>query len=244
MLKFDSVFDLILFIIAIIGCISFGTSGAIKAMRSRTDILGIIVLTLLEAFGGGLIRDLVINKYPPKIFWDTEFHYMALTVIIVCIIWFIIAYRKKSAYFIDKHRHDPWIFYVDAIGIAAFCAMGSKTASQYIPETAGPVGAFIYVMVLGVITGAGGGVIRDVFMGRIPSMFKKHFYMTPCIIGCSLYVIVSLIGAGVIISSLTCAFSIIILRILAIKFEWNLPVAKGYDNLIEERESQDNKLRN
>ena len=144
MLEFSSAFDLIIFIIEILGCISFATSGAIKAIRSKTDILGVWVLTLIETFGGGLIRDLIISEYPPLIFWNKEYHIMALVIIVVSLFWFIIGYNKKSASIIEKHRHDRWIYYIDAIGIAAFCVSGLKIASEHIPLSAGRIGSNIF----------------------------------------------------------------------------------------------------
>ena len=233
MFEFDNAFDLIIFIIEIIGCLSFGTSGAIKAIRSKTDILGVWVLTLFEAFGGGLIRDLIISEYPPFIIWNKEYHLLALVIIVVSLVWFIIAYNKKTAHFIEKHRHDRWIYYVDAVGIAAFCVAGCQIAQKWVPAGAGTIGTHVFVVTLGVVTGVGGGMLRDVIMGRIPSVFQKHFYMTPCIIGCLIHSIMIFIGAEYIISSIVCFSIIIILRFLAIKFEWNLPIAKGYNELIE-----------
>ena len=233
MIEFENTFDLIIFIIEIIGCISFGTSGAIKAIRSNTDILGVWILTLIEAFGGGLIRDLVISSYPPFIFWNKEYHLMALVIIITSLLLFIIGYNRKTAHLIEKHRHDSWIYYLDAIGIAAFCVSGLTIAYKWVPVEAGLVGSYVFVITLGVTTGVGGGMLRDIFMGRIPSVFQKHFYMTPCILGCLGYMLLASLGVAHIISSIICFTIIIVLRFLAIKFQWNLPVAKGYKELID-----------
>ena len=163
---------------------------------------------------------------------------MALSILIVSSILFIIGYNKKSAHLIEKHRHDSWIYYLDAIGIAAFCVSGLTIAYKWIPEQAGVVGTYVFVITLGVLTGVGGGMLRDIFMGRIPTIFQKHFYMTPCIIGCLVYMLMVNLGVSHIISSIVCFSIILVLRFLAIKFQWNLPIAKGYKELIDEKNNK------
>lgn len=241
---FSSAIDVALFIIEIIACISFGTSGAITAIRKKADVLGVVILTLVEAFGGGLLRDLIMHKGVPHIFWDPEYLLMASVVIVVSLFWFIMAYSSKTAKFVDHHRHDFWIYLLDAIGIAVFCIAGVRTASIATPEGTNYVSQAIYLIITGVITGVGGGMFRDVFLGEIPMVFRKKFYMTPCILGTLVYVILVLIFPGSSLDILFILLALVVvvgLRILAVIYQWNLPTAKGYNLLVEEQHKNDTK---
>ncbi|MCQ2772213.1 MAG: TRIC cation channel family protein [Bacilli bacterium] len=238
---FSSPIDIALFVIEILACISFATSGAITAIRKKADILGVTILTLIAVFGGGLMRDLFIQKGVPHIFWDPEYLLMAAVAIIIDIFWFVLAYSSKTARFVERHRHDFWIFLLDAIGIGVFCISGVRTAVVAMPADWNIVSKAVYLTITGVITGVGGGMFRDVFIGEIPMVFKKRFYMTPCILGTLIYVIYVLnaSSANLDILFILVALAVIVgLRILAVVFQWNLPTAKGYNNLVEEQQKE------
>lgn len=232
-MHFDSTIDIVLFVIQLIGCLSFSTSGAIRAIRKKTDILGVWILTLIEIFGGGLLRDLIINKEPPHIFWDEEYLVLAGLSIIISSIWFLIGYFPKTANMIEKKRHDFWIYLLDALGTSAFVVSGVQLTASNIPSNCSTLGTYTYIISLGVITGIGGGVFRDVFVGDIPTVFKKHFYMTPCIIGAGIYTVFYLHSFNQYASIFISMAVMVTLRVLATIYKWNLPTAKGYNALIE-----------
>ncbi len=236
-MNFKSTIDIVLFVIQVIGCISFSTSGSIKAIRKKTDILGIYILTLIEIFGGGLLRDLIINKESPHIFWDEEYLILAGISLVISTIWFIIGYKKSTAFLIEKKRHDFWIYLFDALGTSAFVISGCQLTYSLCDQSLSIFSKAIFVISLGVITGIGGGIFRDVFCGDIPTVFKKHFYMTPCILGATLYALLLIYDVNSIFSILISMSLIIILRILATIFKWNLPSCKGYNEL---KENNDN----
>lgn len=237
MLNFESGIDIVLFIIEVIGCISFATSGAITALRKKADILGVWILTLISIFGGGLLRDLIMGQ-TPHIFWDFEYLVLALITLIISTFWFLIAYFNKTAKFIDSHRHDFWIYLIDAIGIGVFCIYGVEAASRTIPIDASLVGKYVYLISLGVITGVGGGMFRDVFIGQIPMVFRKHFYMTPCIFGSLIFSILFTLDVNHIVSICIGVGLIVILRTLATIYKWNLPVAKAYNQLLDNEKNE------
>lgn len=242
MLQFNSTIDVIIFIIEVIGCLSFATSGAITAIRKKADLIGIWILTIIETFGGGLLRDLIINQYPPKIFWDPEYLILVAFTVVVSTIWYFIAYFQKTASIIDSHRHDLWIYLLDAIGIAVFCLYGVQTACSSLEvqplDGATPFTEYFYIITLGVLTGVGGGMFRDVFIGEIPNVFRKHFYIIPCIIGTTVYALMFKANINNVISIMVGLAIIVVLRTFAIIFKWNLPSAKGYNKLQEEKENK------
>ncbi len=237
-MHFKSTLDIVLFVIQLIGCISFSTSGAIKAIRKKTDILGVWILTLIEIFGGGLLRDLIINKEPPHIFWDEEYLLLAGVSLIISTIWFIIGYKKSTAHLIEKKRHDFWIYLLDALGTSAFVISGSNLTYSLTPDSFSIFSKCVFIISLGVITGIGGGIFRDVFLGDIPTVFKKHFYMTPCILGATLYTILLINNVNSLFSIIISMILMVTLRVLATIYKWNLPTCKGYNEL------QDNKDNN
>ncbi len=236
MFDFKSSIDVVLYVIEILGVISFATSGAITAIRKKADILGVFILTLISIFGGGLLRDLIIG-IRPHIFYDQEYLFLALIGILVALAWFIVAYNKKTAPIIEKHRHDAWIFFLDAIGIGVFCVYGVQVAYNHLPtENINIVGTYVYLTTLGVITGVCGGMFRDIFLGTIPMVFKKHFYMTPCIIGSLVYALLYTNKVNQFLAIFISVGLITALRTLATIYKWNLPSAKAYNELVENKD--------
>lgn len=238
---FTSNIDIVIYVIEAIACVSFATSGAFAALRRKADILGVIILTLIAIFGGGLLRDLIINEGAPHIFYDPQYLVLAAIAIVICIFWFVIASIKKTAPFILNHYHDHWIYILDAIGIAFFCISGVRVAKASLVNSAfitssNVIGQYVYLTCLGVITGVGGGMFRDVFLAEIPAVFKKHFYMTPCIIGTIIYVIMdNFLGEPYILLSISVSSLIIIgLRVAATLRLWNLPSAKALNEIMDQ----------
>jgi len=240
-MKFNSPIDIALFIIEIIGCISFATSGAFKAIRKKADIVGVIILTLIEVFGGGLIRDLIIGQGAPHIFWDPEYLILSAVTVVISAIWYVVAYIKKSAWFVEKHRHDFWIYALDAAGVAVFVVCGCRVADASLAAStvispSNTFGIYSYVIALGVISGVGGGMFRDVFVNEIPMIFRKYFYIIPCVLGSAVFTVMyRLLEERLMFLSVATGLLIIIgLRMLAIIFKWNLPPAKGYIETVQE----------
>lgn len=197
-----------IFIMEIIGSIAFAVSGAIQAIRHKLDIFGVAVLGLVTAVGGGIIRDIVIGDLPPKMFRDPT---CAIIAMITALAVFLFAPRAHHAKWAEK------VLYVaDSIGLAVFTAVGVESAYE-LGHTGLPLMIFV-----GVITGVGGGVLRDVFTGTVPYIFRKHIYATASLAGvlaiwlCAKfldYTVAMAIGA----------ILIVIIRLFAILFHLNLP---------------------
>ncbi len=211
--------DIILNIVEYIGVISFAISATVIAINKKADCVGAIFFALLTCFGGGIIRDIALGDVP-RILTVTSNYYLALTCILVSIVCFTLAFIPKTADFITKHRHDFAIEFTDAIGLSVFCVFGVDVAIE-IGHT-NP----ILLIFCGCITGVGGGMLRDICSAEIPFIFRKHIYLIPTLCGAIFYTL-TYKHIHHLASLLIAIGIIIILRVLAIKFKWNLPVPKG-----------------
>lgn len=209
-LEFNIFFD-------IIGTIAFAISGAILGCKKKMDILGVIVLGLVTALGGGFIRDLVLGITPPKMFQNST---NAIISTVFSILVFIF-YAQKSGF-----EHSNWIkimnkfmMITDTIGLASFTITGMATAISL-----GHNQKFLLIFV-GSITGVGGGMIRDVLAGTIPFIFREQIYAGACILGATVFIIARHF-LGYQLSMIICFFTVLIFRLLAVKRNWNLPRIK------------------
>ena len=202
----------ILLILEIIGTVAFAISGAIVGIQKKMDIFGVSILGLTAAVGGGILRDLILNITPPAAFVNPIF---AITAIVVSIIVFIRPVyssleRKGSVY-------DILLLIMDSIGLGLFTVVGVQVAKT---SVAGD--NLFLVTFVGVLTGVGGGILRDVFAGNRPYIFVKHFYACASTIGawsCALLWPV----IGELPSMAISAIMIVILRLLAAYYRWSLP---------------------
>ena len=195
-----------IFALEIIGTIAFAISGAMVGIEKKMDIFGVLVLGMTTAVGGGIIRDLLIGVVPPMAFQEPVY---ALTAIAVSIIVFLPFVRNRI------NKISKMILLMDSIGLGIFTVIGIKAAASF-------NNIFLSIF-LALVTGVGGGVLRDVFAQDRPMIFVKHFYASAAIIGA----VVSLLlwNINVETSMIVGAATVIVLRILAAKFRWHLPKA-------------------
>ena len=163
----------ILYALEIVGTIAFAVSGAIVGIQKKMDIFGVCILGLTAAVGGGILRDLILNIAPPAAFRDPAF---AVTAVLVSILLFIPAVR--TAFEHRKRIYDTLILIMDSIGLGLFTVVGVEVATAAMPER-----NLFLITFVGVLTGVGGGILRDVFAGNTPYIFIKHFYACASIIG-------------------------------------------------------------
>ena len=222
----------VLLIFDIMGTLSFAVSGALVAIRRRMDLFGVAVLAIVTATGGGILRDLLIGHLPPQAFRDPLYVAIAAGAGLVCflILFFHPRLPQKVA-----TAYDLVMFWFDTLGVAAFTVDGIAVA---IVE--GHEDNLFLMVFLGVTTGVGGGMIRDVLASRVPEVLQKHVYALASIFGA---VITVLIRCGVDDQSgMICGLAAIVLRrVLAARFRWNLPkIGKGRLPLkFPERQSDD-----
>ncbi|MBP2652315.1 MAG: hypothetical protein H6Q74_3140 [Firmicutes bacterium] len=193
-------------ILEIVGVIAFAVSGALTGIQKKLDIFGVLVLAITTAVGGGILRDVIIGNTPPLTFRDPTFFMISLvTTIGVCF-----TYR-----WLDKFKYTIQIF--DAIGLGAFTATSANLAIQYNLNT-----LFIVTMVA-VITGIGGGVMRDLFVKEIPYVFRQEIYAIATIVGAVAFYYSQFYFTGSM--PLYLCFGLTTgLRLCGIKYCWNFPV--------------------
>lgn len=203
----------LLLFVEILGTIAFAISGAMVGLQKEMDIFGVSILGLVTAVGGGVIRDLILGITPPMTFQNPIY---ALVAVAVSVIVFLPIVR--NAFGLIHRLYDFMLLLMDSLGLGIFTVVGIRTA-----YAAGYDGFFLLIFV-GVITGVGGGILRDVLAGQTPYIFVKHIYACASLVGA--VVCVSLWGIlGSLWSMLLGVAVIVVLRFLAAYFRWNLPKA-------------------
>ena len=198
----------------ILGTIAFAVSGAVVAISKKMDIFGVAILGMTTAVGGGILRDLILGITPPAAFQSPGY---ALTSIAVSMLVFLPPVRRLLHW--NEKLYDTALLLFDAIGLGIFTVIGVQTA--YIAT--GELNAFLAIFV-GVVTGCGGGVMRDVFAGSPPYTFVKHFYATASLLGAVACLL--LWNIGQMPAMLIGAAVTLTLRLLAAHYRWSLPKAK------------------
>ncbi len=208
--------ETIVLVLEIIGTISFAISGAVTGVRKKMDIFGVVILGLVTAVGGGVIRDLILGITPPNTFKNPVYGIVAICVsLIIFIPWVRRSLNKIPRAF------DLFILLTDSAGLSIFTVVGIQTAIE------STKGFNVYLLVfVGVVTGVGGGVLRDVFVGDPPYIFVKHFYASASIIGAIVTLIMWNLAGG-LLSCIAGALLILVLRLLAAHYHWNLPHPKS-----------------
>jgi protein Yads len=197
-------------ILDFIGTLAFAISGIRLASAKHFDLFGAYVVGLTTAIGGGTMRDLMLSQPP---FWMTNPFYLLCTAF--ALIW-VIMFRK----FLVKQENTWFLF--DTIGLALFAVTGiEKTLAAGFP--------FWTAIIMGTMTGAGGGVFRDVFINEVPLIFRKEIYALACVIGGVAYFVCFKMGMNNIFSGLTCGAFVMLSRILAVHYKLHLPTLKSED---------------
>ena len=185
----------------------FAVSGALAAGRKRLDLLGVFVLASVTAIGGGTIRDLLLDRHP--MFWLTDAAYLGVIVVAVAATFAYVRWRRPPL---------ASLLVADALGLALFSIAGAQIA-----QNAGLPA--ISVVLLGTMTGVGGGVIRDVLSAEIPFVLRRgNLYASAVIAGIAVYLALESIGVPRQPSSLIGMGLIAALRLAAIRWELKRPV--------------------
>lgn len=231
--------DTILLSIEIIGVISFAVAGAIVAIDKETDLFGVVFLSLMTCFGGGIIRDITIGRHPTAFF--RELSYQVLIGTAVALTVFLLARVFKRQYVKNEERVLIINNYIDALAIGIFSVSGVKTCIEFFAER-GEGAGFLLCAVLGMMSAVGGGMIRDLILRDIPFILRKRVYALAALIGASLYYlsveyVVPRLGSPEIlevVSEVVCIAIVVVIRILATKLKWNLPKAIIFSKIREE----------
>ncbi len=195
-------------IIEYVGTFAFAISGIRLAAKKDFDLFGAYVVGLVTAIGGGTIRDLCIGATP---FWMQNASYLIWSAIALL---FVILFRKYLIHL------NITFFIFDTIGLALFTVVG-------IEKTLAAGYDFWVAIVMGGITGAAGGVFRDIFINEIPLIFRKEIYAIACLIGGLAYYICVKLAVDSSVTQILCALSVALTRIIAVRFQIGLPHIKG-----------------
>lgn len=206
--------DTFLIIIESICVVAFAISGALVAIDKKMDIFGVTILGLTTSIGGGIIRDLILDITPPM---SLRHPRIAIIAIVTSLIFFIPFIRKKIQE--EEKIYNVLMFITDSLGLGLFTVIGVQTAINN-----GFADNYFLQVFVGVLSGVGGGVLRDVLAGNRPYIFIKHFYATAALIGAIVCVVLWNI-LGSLPSMLISAAVIFILRVLAAHYHWELPKA-------------------
>ncbi|MCI6185217.1 MAG: trimeric intracellular cation channel family protein [Clostridiales bacterium] len=208
--------DEIMFVLELIGAAAFAVSGAMVAIEKRADIFGVLFLAVTTALGGGVIRDVLIGRIPPVMF--VSYWYLLISVVAALAV-FIDAYLRSEKYKLHLDKLDAVNNIFDAIGLAVFTVSGMNAAMPVSDNV-------ILVLFVGMCTGVGGGMLRDVMTNTMPKVLRKRVYAVASLLGGGLYYAMYALGVNQIVS-LGCGMLLIFaLRLFATIFKWNLPSVK------------------
>ena len=219
--------DIALLVLEIVGTVAFAVSGALVSVKAKLDMLGVVILGCITAVGGGIIRDLIIGRTPPAIFSRS---YMILIAVVVSVAVFIFSYVKRRHFTETRKKIEHINNFFDALGLAAFSVMGTETAFIY-----GFEDKLLLSVILGVLTGVGGGLVRDVLVNDTPYILKKHVYALVSIFGSLMYYGLRLWLGNSIISITIPVITIVVLRMLAAKYRWSLPRVHIEDDITQNK---------
>lgn len=206
--------EAVLLLFEMIGTVAFSISGAMTGIKKGMDAFGVVTLGLVTAVGGGIIRDLVLGITPPMTFRNPVYAIAAVcTALILC---FPGVLRQLNR----NHRlYDAVMLVMDSLGLGIFTVVGIQTAGMVTSS-----GSIFLLLFVGVITGVGGGVLRDVLAGDRPYIFVKHIYACASLTGAVLCIFLwPISGSAAMIAG---AGAVVVLRLCAARFRWSLPRPK------------------
>ena len=207
--------EILMLIMELLGTVAFAVSGTLVAACCGLDLFGVLTVGTITAVGGGVIRDLIIGQIPPAIFSKPE---ILVLVLVTSLVVFIVAFINSKKIKDLRLKIERINIFFDALGLAAFSVTGVEVTCA-----AGYSDNAVLAVVLGVITGVGGGVLRDVLVNEKPYILVKHIYAVASLIGAVVYYCVGIYFGKELIGTIISLLLTITIRMLAAKFRWNLP---------------------
>ena len=192
-------------LIEIFGTVSFAMSGAFAAMQKRFDPFGVLIIAFVTSVGGGTLRDLLLDV---PVFWMRD--------LVICTMIFIgavLAIVVKSF----ERNFKVTLFIFDSLGLGLFTIIGIQKGLNADLHP-------IICLTLGTITGCFGGITRDLFLNRIPLIFRREIYATACIVGGSLFLLLTYYSSfSYMLVQISTIVVIVVIRTLAVKYQWEMP---------------------
>lgn len=205
----DTPFEFLVYAFDLFGTMAFAVTGAFKAIEHKSDIVGIVILSIITGVAGGTIRDIIIGRFPPNSIADPFY-------VIVCVSSGVVLF------FLHPHLKKHWNVFLkfDAIGIGVFSITGATFAYNIFGLN------FLAITFAGILTAVGGGILRDVFVNEVPIVFVKELYVTASFVGIVLFYVLLVIEAPLYVATVAGITITTVLRLVAMKYNWNLPRAR------------------
>ncbi|MGA8850323.1 MAG: trimeric intracellular cation channel family protein [Aeromicrobium sp.] len=200
---------ILLIVFDLLGIFVFATTGALVGVRKEYDVFGMLVLAGTTGLGGGFLRDVLIGAVPPAALSDWRY-------LIVPVVAGLVTFSFHPA----LGRMERSINVLDAFGLALFCVTGAVKASEY---GMGPIPAAL----MGMVTGIGGGMIRDLLTGRPPEIFRSELYATPALAGAFVAVLLHVSDQPFWLAGLAGGGLCLVWRLLALRGDWRAPKPRG-----------------
>lgn len=196
----------LLYILNLLGAAVFAVSGVLAAGRKRLDLFGVLVVAIVTAIGGGTLRDLLLDRHP--IFWFQEWEHLAVIVGASLVTLLYLRFRRPP---------EQSLLIADALGLAVFTITGAQVAlAVELPA--------VIIVIMGVMTGVAGGVLRDVLTAEIPLILRRgDLYATAAATGATLYLLLIAAGVPQPLPSVVAVTSIVLLRFMSIFWGVRLP---------------------
>ena len=203
----------------LVGTFVFALSGAAAGVRRRLDLFGVLVLSFVAANSGGIVRDLLIGATPPAAISDWRYLVVSLAAGLTIFFWHPTVQRLRTP-----------VLVFDAAGLALFCVAGAQKALVFglEPEMAA---------LLGMLTGIGGGVARDVLLSEVPAVMRSDVYAVAALAGAVVVVLGDFLELPTAPTACAGAALCFVLRLAAIRYDWHLPVARGHGSREEEKDA-------
>ena len=205
--------DTFFLILQLIGTVAFSVSGAAVGIRKEMDLFGVCILGTATAVGGGILRDLMLGLTPPMAFRDPVWLIVGL---VASLLAFFPALRRPALR--ARRFWDTVLLVSDAVGMGVFGATAIELSQR-----AGQSSVWLLIFVA-LLTGTGGGVLRDILGGEVPGVFRKHVYASALLVGAGLFLLVQPLLPETAAVLLSVAVTVT-LRCLAAHYRWNLPRA-------------------
>ena len=202
--------DFFIYVLDLFGTMAFAVTGAFKAIEHRADIVGIIILATITGLAGGTIRDVLFGKTLPNSLIDPT--YVIITVISAIVLFLLYSKMKK---------HWNIFLKFDAVGLGVFTVIGATFAYNLFGMN------FLIIVLSGMLTGIGGGILRDVFVNQTPIVFVKELYASASFIGAVIFYFTLLITNEVYAATIIGIALTTGLRLVAMKYNWNLPKVRS-----------------
>lgn len=209
---------LAILILEILGTIAFAVSGALIALSCRLDLFGVVFIGCITACGGGIMRDILIGKVPPAVFNNT---YIIFIAALSSVIVFILAYINRHHFDTLREKLEKINNIFDAIGLSVFSVVGVEVVIN-----AGFADRKLFCILMGMMTGVGGGILRDVLADKTPYVLKKHVYAIASLLGSGLYYVLRVNLDSIVFSATLAMILVFAVRMLATIYLWQLPKVK------------------